>query len=331
MKRSLFVRTAAAAVALMAGGALPLAQAQSSSQAPYPSAGPITMVVPFAAGSGTDAVARVVAQKLGERLKQSVIVDNRAGANAQIAAGIVAKAKPDGYTLFMTTNTSHSANPWLYKNLKYDPIKDFTPIARVGELPFALVVNPEVPVKTVQELIDYAKAHPDKLSYGTPNSTSEVASETLKFITKTQILGVPYKSSPQALTDLMGGQIKMYVADLGSSWSMLKTDRVRTLAVTAAKGSELLPNVPPIAKTIPGFDITSWNGIFAPAGVSKDIVNRINTELQVILADKAVREQLAGVGFEVWPTKTPEEFTTYVKDQLAYWGKLIKQAGIEKE
>nr|WP_313303310.1 tripartite tricarboxylate transporter substrate binding protein [Diaphorobacter sp.] len=315
----------------MAGGALPLAQAQSSSQAPYPSAGPITMVVPFAAGSGTDAVARVVAQKLGERLKQSVIVDNRAGANAQIAAGIVAKAKPDGYTLFMTTNTSHSANPWLYKNLKYDPIKDFTPIARVGELPFALVVNPEVPVKTVQELIDYAKAHPDKLSYGTPNSTSEVASETLKFITKTQILGVPYKSSPQALTDLMGGQIKMYVADLGSSWSMLKTDRVRTLAVTAAKGSELLPNVPPIAKTIPGFDITSWNGIFAPAGVSKDIVNRINTELQVILADKAVREQLAGVGFEVWPTKTPEEFTTYVKDQLAYWGKLIKQAGIEKE
>ncbi len=331
MKRSLFVRTAAAAVALMAGGALPLAQAQSSSQAPYPSAGPITMVVPFAAGSGTDAVARVVAQKLGERLKQSVIVDNRAGANAQIAAGIVAKAKPDGYTLFMTTNTSHSANPWLYKNLKYDPIKDFTPIARVGELPFALVVNPEVPVKTVQELIDYAKAHPDKLSYGTPNSTSEVASETLKFITKTQILGVPYKSSPQALTDLMGGQIKMYVADLGSSWSMLKTDRVRTLAVTAAKGSELLPNVPPIAKTIPGFDITSWNGIFAPAGVSKDIVNRINTELQVILADRAVREQLAGVGFEVWPTKTPEEFTTYVKDQLAYWGKLIKQAGIEKE
>lgn len=331
MKRSLFVRTAAAAVALMAGGALPLAQAQSSFQAPYPSAGPITMVVPFAAGSGTDAVARVVAQKLGERLKQSVIVDNRAGANAQIAAGIVAKAKPDGYTLFMTTNTSHSANPWLYKNLKYDPIKDFTPIARVGELPFALVVNPEVPVKTVQELIDYAKAHPDKLSYGTPNSTSEVASETLKFITKTQILGVPYKSSPQALTDLMGGQIKMYVADLGSSWSMLKTDRVRTLAVTAAKGSELLPNVPPIAKTIPGFDITSWNGIFAPAGVSKDIVNRINTELQVILADKAVREQLAGVGFEVWPTKTPEEFTTYVKDQLAYWGKLIKQAGIEKE
>lgn len=331
MKRSFFVRTAAAAVALMAGGALPLAQAQSSSQAPYPSAGPITMVVPFAAGSGTDAVARVVAQKLGERLKQSVIVDNRAGANAQIAAGIVAKAKPDGYTLFMTTNTSHSANPWLYKNLKYDPIKDFTPIARVGELPFALVVNPEVPVKTVQELIDYAKAHPDKLSYGTPNSTSEVASETLKFITKTQILGVPYKSSPQALTDLMGGQIKMYVADLGSSWSMLKTDRVRTLAVTAAKGSELLPNVPPIAKTIPGFDITSWNGIFAPAGVSKDIVNRINTELQVILADKAVREQLAGVGFEVWPTKTPEEFTTYVKDQLAYWGKLIRQAGIEKE
>lgn len=211
-------------------------------QADYPSA-PITMVVPFAAGSGTDAVARVVAGKLGERLKQSVVVENKAGANAQIAAAHVVKAKPDGYTLFMTTNTSHSANPWLVKGLKYDPITDFTPIARVGELPFALLVHPSVPVKTVQELIDYAKANPGKLSYGTPNSTSLVASETLKFISKAQITAVPYKSSPQALTDLMGNQIQMYVADLGSAGGTMKTDRVRTLAVTAAKGSALLPGV----------------------------------------------------------------------------------------
>ncbi|WP_425489662.1 Bug family tripartite tricarboxylate transporter substrate binding protein [Diaphorobacter ruginosibacter] len=325
MKRSAFLRMfAAAGAALLAA---PLAWAQ----APYPSAGPITLVVPFAAGSGTDAVARVVALKLGERLKQSVIVDNRAGASAQIGAQFVAKAKPDGYTLFMTTNTSHSANPWLIKSLKYDPVKDFTPITRVGELPFALVVHPALPVSSVQELIDYAKAHPDKLSYGTPNSTSEVASETIKYVTRTQMTKVPYKSSPQALTDLMGNQIQMYVADLGSSWSMLKTDRVRTLGVTAAKGSRLLPNVPPIAKTLPGFDLTSWNGIFAPAGTPREVVNRINAELQVILADKAVQEQLAGVGFEVWPTRTPEEFAAYVNDQLAYWGKLIKQAGIEKE
>lgn len=296
----------------------------------YPSA-PITMVVPFAAGSGTDAVARVIANKLGERLKQPVVIDNKAGASAQIGASYVAKAKPDGYTLFMTTNTSHSANPWLVKNMKYDPIKDFTPVARVGELPFALVVHPSVPAKNLQELIDYAKANPEKMSYGTPNSTSLVASETLKFMTKTQMTSVPYKSSPQALTDLMGGQIQMYVADLGSSWGTLKTDRVRTLAVTAAKGSSLLPNVPAVAKTLPGFDITSWNGIFGPAGMSQEITERLNNELQVILKEQAVKDQLAQVGFEVWPTATPQEFAQYVQEQLNNWGQLIKQSKIEAQ
>ena len=315
---------AAIALAAIAATTTGASWAQGSS---YPSA-PITLVVPFAAGSGTDAVARAVGQELGKRLKQPVIVDNRAGANAQIAAGIVAKAKPDGYTLFMTTNTSHSANPWLVKSLKYDPVKDFTPIARVGELPFALAVHPSVPAKTVEELIAYAKANPGKLSYGTPNSTSLVASETLRFMSKTDIVGVPYKSSPQALTDLMGGQIQMYVADLGSAWSTLKTDRVRTLAVTAAKGSKILPNVPPIGKTLPGFDITSWNGIFAPAGTPPEVVNKINTELQAVLADETVQKQLEQIGFEVWPTKTPQEFAQYVNEQLAYWGKLVKQADI---
>ena len=322
---------------LRAGGAAAVAAVMALSfaapvlaQESYPSA-PITLVVPFAAGSGTDAVARVVANKLGERLKQPVIVDNRAGANAQIAAVHVAKARPDGYTLFMTTNTSHSANPWLVKGLKYDPIKDFTPVARVGELPFALIVHPSVPARTVAELIAYAKAHPDQLSYGTPNSTSLVAAETFKYITGAKITGVPYKSSPQALTDVMGNQIQMYVADLGSAWGTLKTDRVRTLGVTAAKGSQLLPHVPAIAKTLPGFDLTSWNGIFGPAGMPKAVAERINSELQLILKDKAVQEQLAQVGFEVWPTATPDEFALYVKEQLAKWGQLVKQAGIEAQ
>ena len=319
-RRHIGVWAAAALAAATVGQA-------SWAQGSYPSA-PITMIGPFAAGSGTDAVARAVGQELGKRLKQPVVVDNRAGANGQIAAGIVAKAKPDGYTLFMTTNTSHSANPWLVKNLKYDPVKDFTPIARVGELPFALAVHPSVPAKTVEELIAYAKANPGKISYGTPNSTSLVASETMRFMSKTDIVGVPYKSSPQALTDLMGGQIQMYVADLGSAWSTLKTDRVRTLAVTAAKGSKILPNVPPIGKTLPGFDITSWNGIFAPAGTPPEVVAKINTELQAVLADEAVQKQLEQIGFEVWPTKTPQEFAQYVNEQLAYWGKLVTQADI---
>lgn len=299
-------------------------------QQPYPNA-PITLVVPFAAGSGTDSVARTVSQKLSERLKQPVLVDNKPGASAQVAAQIVAKAKPDGYTLFMTTNTSHSANPSLFSNLKYDPIKDFTPITRVGELPFALAVHPALPVKTLAELIDYARANPGKLSYATPNSTSLVATESIKHIAKIDILGVPYKSSPQAMTDLVGGQVQLYVADLGSGMSMLKSDRVRTLGVTTAQPSALLPGVPPIGQTVKGFDLTSWNGIFGPAGLPPVVVSRINTALQAVLAEKDTQDKLAQIGFQVWPSKTPQEFSTYVGEQLVHWRTLVQQAGIQPE
>lgn len=296
----------------------------------YPSA-PITLVVPFAAGSGTDAVARTVGQKLSERLKQPVLIDNKPGASAQLGAQFVAKAKPDGYTLFMTTNTSHSANPSLFQSLRYDPIKDFTPVARVGELPFALVVHPGVPAKTMKELVDYARANPGKLSYATPNSTSLVASETIKRIAGIDMVGIPYKSSPQAMTDLIGGQVQVYVVDFGSGMSMLKTDKVRALGVTTANSSTILPSVPPIGKTVNGFDLTSWNGIFGPAGMPRPIVDRLNTELQAVLADKEVQDKLAVIGFEVWPTKTPDEFAKYVADQLSNWTTLIKQAGIKPE
>ncbi|KQP19250.1 tripartite tricarboxylate transporter substrate binding protein [Pseudorhodoferax sp. Leaf267] len=306
-----------------------LAPAQAQTQT-YPTQ-PVTLVVPFAAGSGTDAVARTVAQKLGERLKQPVVIDNKPGANAQVAAQFVAKAKPDGYTLFMTTNTSHSANPALYKELRYDPVKDFTPVARVGELPFALAVHPSVPARTLQELIDHAKANPGKLSYATPNSTSLVAMETIKRIAGVDIAQIPYKSSPQAMTDLVGGQVQVYVADLGSGMAMMKTDKVRTLAVTTARESKILPGVMPVGATVKGFDLTSWNGIFGPAGVPKDIVDRLNAELQIVLAEKDTQDKLGALGFEVWPSKTPEEFAQYVRDQLAHWGSLIRQAGVRPE
>ncbi|WP_404301128.1 Bug family tripartite tricarboxylate transporter substrate binding protein [Alicycliphilus denitrificans] len=310
-------------------GALALAATAALAQA-YPSA-PVTLVVPFAAGSGTDSVARAVAAGLAARLKQPVIVDNKPGANAQVAAQFVAKAKPDGYTLFMTTNTSHSANPALYKNLKYDPIKDFTPVARVGELPFALAVHPALPVKTLAELLDYARANPGKLSYATPNSTSLVAMESIKHIAKIDVLGVPYKSSPQAMTDLVGGQVQVYVADLGSGMGMLKTDKVRTLGITTAQPTPLLPGVPAIGQTVKGFDLTSWNGIFGPAGLPPAVVQRLNTELQAALADKELQDKLAQIGFQVWPSKTPEEFAQYVAGQLTHWRSLIQQAGIQPE
>ena len=317
---------AALTVCAVAAASLPaLAQ-----QPAYPSA-PITLVVPFAAGSGTDSVARTVGQKLAERLKQPVLVDNKPGANAQVAAQIAAKAKPDGYTLFMTTNTSHSANPALYTALKYDPIKDFTPVARVGELPFALAVHPSVPAKTLAELIAYARANPGKLSYATPNSTSLVAMESIKHIAGIDLLSVPYKSSPQAMTDLVGGQVQVYVADLGSGMGMLKSDKVRTLGVTTAQPSPLLAGVPPIGQTAKGFDLTSWNGIFGPAGMPPAVVHRLNTELQAVLADKETQDKLALIGFQVWPTKTPEEFAAYVVEQLSHWRTLIRQAGIKPE
>lgn len=293
----------------------------------YPSA-PITLVVPFSAGSGTDAVARIVSEELSARLKQRVIVDNKAGASAQIAAQFVVSAKPDGYTLLMTTNTSHSANPSLFKSLKYDPVKDFTPVARVGELPFAFVVHQNDPATTLKAWLDSAKGNPGKYAYATPNSTSLVASETIKRIAGVDVLSVPYKSSPQAMTDLLGGRVQMYVVDLGSGMAMIKSGSVRVLGVTTKEPLKAIPNAPPVAEVVPGFDLTSWNGIFGPAAMPKAVTDKLNSELQIVLTDKAVQQKLQQLGFETWPTKTPEEFAGYVADQLKHWGGLIKQAGI---
>ena len=292
---------------------------------------PITLVIPFAAGSGTDFVARTVAQKLSERLKQPVVVDNKAGASAQIAAQFVAKAAPDGYTLFMTTNTSHSANPWMFKTLNYDPIKDFTPIVRVGELPFALAINPKIPAKTLQEFIDYAKKTPGKLAYATPNSTSLVAMETIKNIAGLDIVAVPYKASPQAMTDLIAGEVHVYVVDLGSGMASLKSDRIRLLAVTTAKGSQSFPGTPAIASVVKGFDLVSWNGIFGPANLPRPIVDKINTEMQAVFADKDFQARIAATGFELDPTKTPEEFAKYVDFQLKHWGEMLRNAGVKPQ
>lgn len=313
----------------LAAGLLLAGQAQAQAQT-YP-AGPITVVVPFAAGSGTDAVARIVMQRLSEQLGQPVVIDNRPGASAQIAAAHVAKAKPDGYTLMMTTNTSHSANPALFKQLKYDPIKDFTPVARIGQLPFVLTVNNEVPARSLQAFIDHAKANQGKLSYATPNSTSLVASETIKRIAGLDITGVPYKSSPQAMTDLISGQVQMYVVDLGSGMAMLQSGKVRPLAMTTATPSWLFPDVPPLASVVKGFDLTSWNGVFGPAGMPADITRTLSQGLQKAVQDPQVQQKLAQLGFEVWPTQTPEEFAQYVADQLAHWGALIRQANIQPQ
>lgn len=308
-------------------GAAPWAFAQEG----YPKL-PIKLVVPFAAGSGTDAVARITGQMLGEALKGSVIVDNRAGANGVIAAELVAKAPPDGYTLFMTTNTTHSANPSLMKSLPYDPVKDFAPVSRMGNLPFMLVVNNELPVKNVAELLAWGRANPGKLTYASGNSTGIVCGATLSRMSGVPMLHVPYKSTPPAIADLIGGQVSMMVVDLAAGLATVKAGKMRAIAVTTQERTKLFPELPPLADTpeLKGFDITSWNGVFAPAGTPKDIVLKLNKVLSEMANGTVFRERVAKLGFDAFGS-TPQELGAFTVSELAKWKKLIQAAGIQPE
>ncbi|MFC5523193.1 Bug family tripartite tricarboxylate transporter substrate binding protein [Polaromonas jejuensis] len=299
--------------------------------ADYPTQ-PIRLIVPFAAGSGTDAIARITAQALGETLKGTVIVENKAGANGAIAAEYVAKAAPDGYTLFMTTNTTHSANPSLMKRLPYDPIKSFAPVSRMGNLPFLLVVNNSLPVKTVAELIAYGKARPGQLSYASGNSTGIVAGATFAGMAGIDMLHIPYKSTPPAIVDVIGGQVSMMFVDTAAGLATVKAGKMRALAVTTEERSKLFPELPPIAATpgFKGFDITSWNGVFAPAGTPKDVVGKLNKALVRIASDKVAREKFAGLGFDAFGS-TSDELGVFVATELVKWTKLVKNAGIQPE
>lgn len=314
-----------AATGLM--GTAPWAFAQEG----YPKQ-PIRIIVPFAAGSGTDAVARITGQMLGEALKGSVIVENKAGASGVIAAEFVAKAQPDGYTLFMTTNTTHSANPSLMKSLPYDPVKDFTPVSRMGNLPFMLVVNNDLPVKTVADLLAWGRANPGKLTYASGNSTGIVSGATLSRMSGIPMLHVPYKSTPPAIADLIGGQVSMMVVDLAAGLAMVKAGKMRAIAVTTQERTQLFPELPPLADTpeLKGFDITSWNGVFAPAGTPRDIVLKLNKALSGMANSAAFRERVAKLGFDAFGS-TPEELGAFTVSELGKWKKLIQAAGIQPE
>jgi tripartite-type tricarboxylate transporter receptor subunit TctC len=296
---------------------------------PYPTK-PIRLIVPFAPGSATDSVARILAQELSQRLGQNVIVEDKPGANGQIAAVAVARSQPDGYTLFMTTNTTHGANPHLYTTLPYDPIKDFEPIARTGTLPFMLVVSLSVPASNTAELVAYARANPGKLTYAAASSTSLIGAETINTIGQVDLIRVNYKSSPQALLDLIAGRVQVMVADFATAMPHVKAGKLRVLAVTTAKRSALVPEAPPMADTLKGFDVTSWNGLFVPAGTPKEIIARLAADTLEVLARSDVRQKLANLGFEVDPM-APGAFGQYVREQIVYWGKLVRDAGIQPE
>lgn len=303
--------------------------ATASAQAPYPNRN-ITLVLPFAAGSGTDTTTRLIGKELGTALGVSMVIENKAGANGSIAASFVARAPADGYTLFVTTNTTHSANPYLLKTMSYDPIKDFTPIARTGDLPFMLVLHPDIPANNVSELIALAKKDPGKYSYASGSSSASVSGATFARLAGIDLLHVPYKSSPPALTDVIAGRVSMMFIDVPTGLPHVNGKALKALAVTTKKPSALLPNLPTMDATVKGFDITSWQGYLGPANMPRDIVVKLNAEIRKIIERPDIKNQLGERGMEAF-SGTPEEFDAFLKEQLVLWEKLIADAGIEKQ
>jgi tripartite-type tricarboxylate transporter receptor subunit TctC len=296
----------------------------------YPSR-PVTIITPFAAGSVTDATARSIAAHLQEALGQPFIVENRSGAGGMPAAAAVAKAAPDGHTLFITTNTTHSAAPGLFKHVPYDPIKDFTPVARIGSFPSMIAANPGQPFKSMQELVAFAKANPGKLSIAHGNSTGHITIEAFKQRTKIDIARVPYRSNPAAITDLVAGHIPLMVPDFGTALPQLKVQKIRPLAVLTKERSTTLPNIPTLHETVmPDYDLLAWAGMFAPAGLPAPVAERISGELAKMLSKPEVKERLLNSGVEVFYTG-PKPFDAYVRSELVKWTTLIKEAGIQPE
>jgi tripartite-type tricarboxylate transporter receptor subunit TctC len=292
---------------------------------------PITIIVPFGAGSATDTITRVLAQHLSVALNQSVVVENKAGANGVIAASYVARSEPDGYTLFMSTNSPHSAAPFLMKNVPYEPVRDFAAVTRMGSYTLMLVTHPSIPAQTVRELIAHARTNPGKLSYGSGNTSGVVAGATLKHWAQIDIVHVPYKSAPPAVTDLLAGRIAMMFNDFTTSMPHVRAKTMRALAVTRIKRSSLFPELPTMDEAgVTGFDMDSWAGVFAPAKTPPEIVARLNAELRKIIDSDEVKTRLRNVGFEAF-SSSASELDDFVKVQLDKWGKMVKDAGIQPQ
>lgn len=315
---------------MAAAGLAALSSGASFAQA-WP-AKPVRIVTAFAAGSASDIVARLYAQELQAEYGQAFVVENKPGASGFIAAELVARAPADGYTLLLTTNTINSGNPHLFKKLPYDPIKDFTPVARICNFLFILTVAADSPVKSVGELMTYAKANPTKASFAYGNSTGQIAGAAFNNLANLGAIAVPYKSTPQALTALVGGEVTYLFVDLASSQALLKGGRLRALAVTTEAKSKLAPELPTIAATanLPGFDLAAWVGILGPAALPADITSRLSASINKITAKKEVADKLTSMGADVSPG-TSAELATYMNQQLVSWRDKIKAAGIQPE
>jgi tripartite-type tricarboxylate transporter receptor subunit TctC len=295
---------------------------------PWPSK-PIKWVVPFAPGGTTDILARTIGEKLSVTLGQPIIVENKPGAGGGVGAEQVAKSPPDGYTIMGGTISTHAINASLYKNLPYDPVRDFAPITLIVRVPNMLVVNPDVPAKDVRELIALLKANPGKYSFASSgNGTSQhLSGELFKVMTGVEMQHVPYRGSPPALADVVGGQVTMTFDNITTAWPLVKGGKLRALAVTTAKRSPIAPDVPTLAESgLAGYEIGSWQGVFAPAGVPPEIVKRFNAEIVRIINAPDVRQKLLDMGAEPAPN-TPEEFAAMVKAEVAKWSDVVRKSG----
>src|SRR5450830_275700 len=325
-----FVRRACALLALAC--LAPLCQAQpATAGGRYPDK-PLRLVLAFPPGGPTDLVARVLAQKLGEQLGQSVLVDNRPGANGNIAAEMVARAPADGYTLFYNTSAV-ALSPALYKKLNYDIRTDFAPVALTAVIPLVLAVHPSVPVNNIREFLDYVKANPGKLSYGSAGN-GNITHLGAFLLLQGQGLSashIPYKGSAPALTDLVGGQTQFTTDTINSALPFIREKRLRALAVTSLKRTAVLPDVPTVNETVmPGFEVGAWQGLLVPAKTSPEIVKRLNTEIMKALASSDVRAKMALQGAEPLGS-TPAEYGAYLKSEIERWAKAVKQTGASLE
>lgn len=319
-KRRFVLATLAAAAC-----AMPFAASAADN---YPSK-VITIIVPFSAGGTTDILARVIAQDLTRQLGQSVVVDNRAGAGGNIGGALAARAPADGYTLFMGTVGTHAINAALYKKMPFNPVKDFQPLSRVANVPNLLVANPNQPFRTVPELIAYAKAHPGQVNFGSSGSGSSIhlSGELFKMMTKTDMVHVPYKGSAPAVTDLLGNQIAIMFDNMPSAINHVRAGKLRPIAVTTAKRSPELPDVPTIAEAgVPGYEATSWFGMFTVAGTPKPVVDKLSAALAKSLASPEVRTKIKEQGGEV-VSETPEQFAAFIQSESDKWAKVVKASG----
>jgi tripartite-type tricarboxylate transporter receptor subunit TctC len=290
---------------------------------------PIKLLVPYAPGSTTTNLARLLAEKLGQALGGSMYVENKPGAGGNLGMQYIAQSKPDGYSLLMAP-IGVSINPVLYKDLPFNPIRDLVPIGLYASVPNLLVINPEVPATNLEEFLDYAKKNPGKLNYASSGSgsSSHLASEMLKAAAHIDMTHVPYKGGGAAMTDLIGGRVQVLFDQTPGVLPFLRDQRVRVIAVSSAKPSSATPEIPPLATAVPGFDMTVWFGIMAPAGTPKPIVDRINAEMVKILQDPSFKLTLTHMGVDAMPS-TPAQFGSFLQIEMDRWAKVIKDADIK--